>query len=82
MDFFGFISSAPRTKCANRGFTKECCTALMNFYFLYSIFYSKRVCQTLNASSINVDEVHEEKTVLMFLTVEEVNFYVGKYEWQ
>ena len=74
MDFFGFISSAPRTKCANRGFTKECCT-LMYFYLIFYILQRKGV---LVASSINVDEVHEEKTVLMFLTVEEVNFYVGK----
>ena len=36
----------------------------------------------LDASSINVDEVHEEKTVLMFLTVEEVNFDFGKRERQ
>ena len=52
---------------------------LGTFIFIFYILQQKGV---LDASSFNVDEVHEEKTVLMFLTVEEVNFYVGKYEWQ
>ena len=58
---------------------KSAVLLLRTFIFHISYFTAKGV---LDASSINVDEVHEEKTVLMFLTVEEVNFYVGKYEWQ
>ena len=79
MDFFGFISSAPRTKCANRGFTKS---AVLLCTFISFIFYILQQKGLLDASSFNVDDVHEERTALMFLTVEEVNFDAGKREWQ
>ena len=55
---------------------------LYSYVLLFSIFYILQQKVVLDASSINVDEVHEEKTVLMFLTLGEVNFDVGKYEWQ
>ena len=55
---------------------------LYSYVLLSFIFYILQRKGVLVVSSINVDEVHEEKTVLMFLTVEEVNFYVGKYDWQ
>ena len=53
-----------------------------SYVLLSFVFYILQRKGVLVASSINVDEVHEEKRVLMFLTVEKVNFYVGKYEWQ
>ena len=55
---------------------------LYSYVLLFFIFYILQRNGVLVASSINVDEVHEEKTVLMFLTVEEVNFDFGKRERQ
>ena len=55
---------------------------LYSYVLLFSIFYILQQKVVLDESSINVDEVHEEKTVLIFLTVDEININVGKYKWQ
>ena len=51
---------------------------LYSYVLVFSKSYILQQRVVLDASSINVDEVHE---VLMFLSLKEFNFDVGKYEW-